>query len=425
MDRMVNNAGDRTTFDTSFDSLDTCVNTRLDTRADTCVNTRADTCVNTLDRITVESRDRTTFVACTWYLATAQRAAKIAAKIAANRPATLTANVVNARDPRPKRRVLLLAAGAGVVSHLGRDIAYSVTEHPEPVGTDDRPEKFKTLCLEGPRDVVVAWMHEALDAYRTHVLYGHHDGDGGGIETYEWDDGCGCWSKGRPKRRRPLESLFLSPRAAGVHEDVCRFLGCASAYAKMHLAPRRAYLIYGPCGTAKSSLIHCIASELGCALATIPAAPDVDVRRALSTLPPRCIVAIEDIDCGLADRTAPSFPDLLAALDDCGTDGQPVAVFVTTNRIAKLDRALTRRMDHVVELGHATKEQARRMFATFFDDGFAEFWTKVCAGKTFPMSALEKYLVKCMHDGHPLAHAALFDDLVACATESACPSFYS
>jgi hypothetical protein len=371
-----------------------------------------------MDQITIESRERTAFAAITWYIANNTHGTQEERPSRAAVPST--ACVVNARDPRPKRRIVLLAAGSGVVAHLGRDIAYSVREHSEPVGTDDKLEKFKTVSLEGPRDVVVAWMHEAMDAYRTHVLHGHHDGDDGGIETYEWEDGC--WCKGRPKRRRPLESLFLSPRAAGVHEDVRRFLGCASTYTRLHLAPRRAYLIYGPCGTAKSSLIHCIASELGYALATIPAAPDVDVRRALGTLPPRCIVAIEDIDCGLADRTAPSFPNLLAALDDCGTDGQPVAVFVTTNRMGTLDRALTRRMDHVVELGHATKEQARRMFAAFFDDGFAEFWVRVCAGKTFPMSALEKYLVKCMHDGHPLAHAALFDDLVACATEPAAPS---
>lgn len=383
-----------------------------------------------MDRITIESRERTAFAAITWYIAHTHHTHHTHNTDSTEPGAAMptTACVVNARDPRPKRRIVLLANGSGVVpapplpAPPQPAIAYSVHEHPEPVGGDDKPEKFKTVCLEGPRDVVVAWMHEALDAYRTHVLHGHHEGDDGGIETYEWEDGQGCWCKGRPKRRRPLESLFLSPRAAGVHEDVRRFLGCASTYTRLHLAPRRAYLIYGPCGTAKSSLVHCIASELGYALATIPAAPDVDVRRALGTLPPRCIVAIEDIDCGLADRTAPSFADLLAALDDCGTDGQPVAVFVTTNRMAKLDRALTRRMDHVVELGHATKEQARRMFATFFDDGFPEFWVRVCAGKSFPMSALEKYLVKCMHDGHPLAHAALFDDLVACATEPAGPA---
>lgn len=350
--------------------------------------------------VVVESRDRTTFAACCWYIE------------ACGASEHSVAVAINARDPQPKRRILLLAGGSGTVG----GIRYAVQTLGQPInGGDDRPERYKALRLQGARDDIVAWVHKALDEYRTHVLLcGRGAEGGGGLETFEWDDDG--WVKRAPRRRRPLSTLFLPPRVVAVYDDVRRFLASTKAYEARHLAPRRAYMLHGPCGTGKSSLVHCIASELGYALAVVPAAC-ADIRDALARLPPRCVVVVEDVDCGAGTRGCAGFGGVLAALDDCGVDGQPIAVFFTTNRFNELDKALTRRMDYVAELTHASREQARQLYATFFDAGFDEFYDRVCAGKAFPMSALEKYLVKCMHDGHALAHAQLFDVLVRCATE--------
>jgi hypothetical protein len=302
----------------------------------------------------------------------------------------------------------------------------------EPLPTDGRPEPARRLRLDVVYEntayaadadadrVCAAFVTSALDEYRKHV-FGEHDEDdaAGGVAYWCWDDQSCCWSKAKSKRRRPFDTLHLPPEASRLVADFEMFCAPESVarYRELHVAPTRVYMLHGRPGSGKSSLIHCLASQLGLGVATLafePGFTDADVRLALSTVPPRCMVRVEDVDCLFDERRRTvgpasmgiTFAGLLAALDDCSPPGGGhLGIFLTTNRLCALDAALRRRIDYVLEFGWATRGQARAMVARYFPEAsaagqFEAFWKGV-AGARFPMSALQKFLLKTLQQGPP------------------------
>lgn len=372
-------------------------------------------------QVVVEGREA--LVACCWYLHRLQPGGDA------------LVHVLNARDARQRKVALLARAPAGAAPQ--RDIQYSVEEAPGALATDGRPEVFRRLVLRGPSArALQEFVGEALDAYRafaTSCPTGDDDGDDGGegVASWSWDEEDGMWCRGPDRRRRPLGTLFLPDAAAALVDDFRGFCSPASLrhYARLHVSPTRVYMLHGMPGSGKSSLVHCIASEMGYGVAQMtfgPGLADADVRAALAGLPPRCLLCIEDIDCLFAEgrKMAPgaaggvTFAGLLAALDACaGPEGGGVGVFLTTNRLCALDAALRRRVDYVLPFGAATGAQARRMFEEFFPgaDGFDRFWARV-RHLDFSMSTLQKHLLRSLRDGDPMRRLEDFEALASCAS---------
>lgn len=390
----------------------------------------------------VESRDSWTFAACCWYLDS----------LASAGPATtpVLLSVSNARD-RATRRVSCLAVPvkesrtAVWVRQDGMLQSFSfwvVTS--EALSTDGRPEPYRRLHIRGScggREEVLTLVNDALNAYRVHCSGGggDHDGEEGAVPQWTWDEDTESWCRGRTRRARSMATLFLPPGADDLVEDFRDFCSPESSarYRDLHVAPTRVYMLHGIPGSGKSSLVHCVASETGRGIASLsfsPSTTDADVRAALATLPPRCLLCVEDVDCLFSDFRKTSsaaagitFAGLLAALDGCcAEDGSGTGIFLTTNRLCALDAALRRRVDYVAEFGAATKTQCRALFQWYFPDRsassgtgglFEEFWAAAgCGSKRFSMSALQKYLLKALRrGGDPVADVRRFDDLVACA----------
>lgn len=355
----------------------------------------------------LESRDAFVYAAATWFLHTLDPSSE----------AVVT--VLNHREPSRKVVVMTHATAPTAVRFHGDELTYAV-ETSAPLSTDAKPEPFRRLRLSGPRRAIVRLIGEALDAYKAHVFGGAGADPDGEVPYWTWDGDVWCRAKAR--RRRPLATLFLHPKAAEVVDDVRHFQGeAATTYRRLHVAPTRVYLLHGLPGSGKSSLVHCVASELGLGVAHAsfgPGASDAEVRAAFGSLPPRCLLCLEDVDCLFDGRSAGgsgvTFAGLLAALDD-DTATEPVVIFLTTNRLLALDPALRRRVDSVVEFGHATRDQARGLFEQHFPGhDFAAFWDAV-GGTRFSMSVLQKYLLRARRGGDPLAALDAFHDLVACA----------
>lgn len=357
----------------------------------------------------VESREGYTFAACCWYLH----------RLDPTSEALVT--VLGARERRQARKVLLLAqSDSSSVWFRNQLLDYSV-ETSGPLPTDGRPEPFRRLRLRGRRAVVRALIDEALDAYRAHVTAGTDGADG--VACWSWDDDAGCWSRGRTRRTRPLTSLFLPPAAHALVDDFRHFCSedTAARYRALHVAPTRVYMLHGVPGAGKSSLVHCVASETGVGIATLtfsPGTTDADVRAALACVPPRCVLCIEDVDCLFAERKSSgafTFAGLLGALDAAGDGGggEPLAVFLTTNRLASLDAALRRRIDYVLEFRHAAREQVAALFAQYFPGAdFAPVWA-MARGARASMSVWQKFLLHVLARGG--AAAACADDFHALA----------
>lgn len=373
--------------------------------------------------VVLESRDSYAFAATCWFIHS----------LDPSKEALMT--VLNARDQPgngPMRKVLLLAHGEGVVTtQEWGPITYSVTTS-EPLSTDGRPEPFRRLLLEGEESGIMGMINRALDEYRCHVMLrddnDHHDG----VPMWAWDADSGMWERSKSKRRRPMQTLHTTPEARRLTQDFYNFTATETLdmYKTLHVAPTRVYMLHGLPGSGKTSLVHCMASEIGYGIAMMsftPGTTDADVKAALGCLPTRCLLCIEDIDCLFVDghpdgggggrkmasaTSSMTFAGLLAALDGCGdATGGSTGVFLTTNRLCVLDPALRRRIDYVLEFGAATREQVFGMFCQYFPrqrDAFDGFWQGV-RGRQASMCQIQKQMLRGLKTGDPLADLDQFE----------------
>ncbi len=221
------------------------------------------------------------------------------------------------------------------------------------------------------------------------------------------------------------ESGLVPPRAIAtvvsrggdamrVLEDVRRFYGARDWYAQRGVPWRRGYLLHGPPGTGKSSLIRVIASELGKDIATVELGSvdlkDSALRDAMKSAPKGAILALEDVDAAFVNRKGGqkgdqlSFSGLLNAIDGfAAQEGRPL--FMTTNHLERLDPALIRpgRADVHVELGPVGAVEAWEMFLRFFpgEDGLADELARHIGGGALSPAALQGWLLS--HGDDPVA----------------------
>lgn len=193
---------------------------------------------------------------------------------------------------------------------------------------------------------------------------------------------------GQPRRKRALDSVILSQ---GVKEklvgDVRDFLKSSKWYYDRGIPYRRGYLLYGPPGSGKSSVIQALCAELDyniCILNLSEATlTDDRLNHLMNHVPERSILLLEDIDAAFNERkqvgedqgyfSGVTFSGLLNALDGVASADERL-IFMTTNHPEKLDPALIRpgRVDYKQLIDNATKYQISEMFKRFYGDGEQE-----------------------------------------------------
>lgn len=203
--------------------------------------------------------------------------------------------------------------------------------------------------------------------------------------------------------KRNLSSIILpNGMEEELVDDIQTFLDSEDWYVKRGLPYRRGYLLYGPPGNGKTSLVLGLATHFNLDIALlnlkVSSMSDDDLSDALASAPQNSIIFIEDIDCVVAGRQveadAISFSGLLNALDGLSAShGQ--LVIMTTNHREKLDEALIRpgRCDVQMEFPNADKGQKARMFERFFpDSGLAHEFSNRVPGD-ISMASLQKHMM--------------------------------
>lgn len=201
-------------------------------------------------------------------------------------------------------------------------------------------------------------------------------------------------------RRRELSSVIL-PKASDLMEDIRWFMDSREWYDERGLDYKRGYLLYGPPGNGKTSLVRGIASSLGLPLQVInlrELTNDSALAGHMATRHPQ-VVLLEDLDCHTLSKSrasirasedeesAPSdrgksdsgnttnesgmtrvtMSGLLNAIDGV-IQAEGRLLFITTNYYDDLDSALLRpgRIDRIIEVGNAIPEQAEALYRRFY-----------------------------------------------------------
>jgi len=217
------------------------------------------------------------------------------------------------------------------------------------------------------------------------------------------------WSLEGVVPHRPLDSVVLpGDTKSNIVEDMKQFLTdeTRELHKTLNIPHTRIYMLHGPPGTGKTTLIHALASRFHRAVASVEFTADVDdraLRRAFKNCPKDAWIAIEDIDCLFEERknhdsarNQVTFSGLLNTLDGIGRLKDGTVIFITTNHLKKLDEALRRRVDYFVEYEFNTKEQSYAQFLRFLPkqaDKWDEFWKDIRRLKLTP-NILQKFFAR-------------------------------
>jgi hypothetical protein len=180
----------------------------------------------------------------------------------------------------------------------------------------------------------------------------------------------GHWQYRGDIPHRDLSTVILDGgQKEAIVDDMTSFFAAEEAYRRLGVHYHRGYLLHGPPGTGKTSLVKALASHFGLGLMYIPLADlkaDADLLQLTSDIPARSILLLEDIDVHsvATERTDESplhasLSGLLNSLDGVFTP-HGLITFMTTNHRARIDDALLRvgRVDLELELGLTTVDQA-------------------------------------------------------------------
>jgi chaperone BCS1 len=188
--------------------------------------------------------------------------------------------------------------------------------------------------------------------------------------------------------------------------DAELFFGRREWYASRGVPWRRGYLLHGPPGTGKTSLVRALATHFALRLyvlnLTDEETTDRGIGSAFSEVNLRSIVLLEDVDALLDGRKVRdglkwTFAGLINAIDGA-LSGEGRLLIVTSNRPGVLDQAFLRpgRVDRRYLLGYACAEQAAELFLRFFpgeERRARAFGEEVARRGTLPVAALQGHLL--------------------------------
>lgn len=188
----------------------------------------------------------------------------------------------------------------------------------------------------------------------------------------------GDWERRDDLPGRPVESVALAAgQMESLLEDLQSFLTAEEDYVRRGMPYHRGYLLHGPPGTGKTSVVKALASHFGLDLWYAPLGDltkDGNLLSAISNVDSRSILLLEDIDVFSsattreAEKEQVTMAGLLNALDGVATP-HGLIVCMTTNDLSAIDPAIIRpgRVDRIEAIDLPDNEQLARLYEFWFN----------------------------------------------------------
>ena len=207
---------------------------------------------------------------------------------------------------------------------------------------------------------------------------------------------------------RDINSIYINDdiKSKIIH-DIDYFLKSEKDYSNFGIPYKRTYLLTGPPGNGKTSLIKGLCKYFKHDLSMLSISKNFDntcLLAAMRDIGKNSIVLIEDIDSLFEKRIAtndnPSitFSNLINVLDGF-LYKEGTIIFMTTNHPEKLDHALLRigRIDMVFEINYPSKNHIKQLFFDLLDtkneEEFNKFYEHI-KNKKISMSAIINFVFR-------------------------------
>lgn len=185
---------------------------------------------------------------------------------------------------------------------------------------------------------------------------------------------------GRILPTRYIDTVFLPHgEKEALMSDIDYFLEHEQEYAKIGAPWHRGYLLYGPPGNGKTSLVQALAHHYDRSVYNLPLSvinSDSQLLERLNQMQGASLLLVEDIDIFKDSvnrenqkHNGPTLAGLLNAFDGINTPNGLITFFTTNNK-ESLDEALVRpgRMDMHLELKAPNHHQLTSMFSAIYEE---------------------------------------------------------